>query len=624
MSSTLSSQIKRLGALLRRGAEDQVEETRGRLESTVEAFKDFVSKVIVSNFDHDRALETAERMFGTTKAKFAAVDGSEDQKLVSGLAVFWGGAYAATGTIEFRKGQTPKVEYATGFIERGKGVSSCIPVYVDRVSEVDQAVMTEQDRGQTTVSKAMTEQAVVDNSTIASWIMTFSEYYLAYQIAKNKEADIILLDRSLSTTLNSLTYDTSRRSRWVTEGSIHGYEVNGVPIDKNDMGYGRHHIVNPGLALPTARGDYIRYALVLHVQQAGKPLGVDEICRGLGIKTDDRRKRALNFLEKSVHEGYLIESGEKYAPNPLYLRSWQRVTKLMEDIGGQFFEGVSANPMRIKKKDGDHWITTQDLAFLTLYCIEMLIEECWSNNVLLIGITKDTTARDFKGHLAPVCGNEGIWNVDGEKLRQVPSTDRMLLQATSVYHHKHIPVPWSLVEYDTAFQTIVPDFKHRKGFVAGGRRNRISRERLFVKSYIQLDQSKRDPQFRSNVLFIDRLAYPRYDGENIIHFSHQYGGAVEPMDVILYRDKTVPNELQNLVMVVLSAMTAKSIPEVFGHNKPLFIADKIAKAQRARAKGMVDGTGQWLTANPGLRKFCFYMNTFRERRSEVEYARRRR
>jgi len=426
-----------LGALLRRGAEDQVEETRGKLESTVEAFKDFVSNVIVSNFDPDRASETAERMFGTTTAKFAAVDGSEDQKLVSGLAVFWGGAYAATGTIEFRKGQAPKVKYATGFIERGKGVSSCIPVYVDRVSEVDQAVMTEQDRGQTTVSKAMTEQAVVDNSTIASWIMTFSEYYLAYQIAKNKEADIILLDRSLSTTLNSLTYDTSRRSRWVSEGAIHGYEVDGVPIDKNDMGYGRHHIVNPGLTLPPARGDYIRYALVLHMQQAGKPLGIDQICRGLGIKTDDRRKRALNFLEKSVHEGYLIKSGETYAPNPLYLRSWQRVTKLVEDIGGQFFEGVSANPMRIKKKDGDHWITTQDLAFLTLYCMEMLVEECWSNNVLLIGITKDTTARDFKGHLAPVCGNDGIWNVDGEKLRQVPSTDRMLLQATSVYR----PVP---------------------------------------------------------------------------------------------------------------------------------------------------------------------------------------
>ena len=624
MSSTLSSQVKRLGELLRRGAEDQVDQTRGKLESTVETFKDFISNLIVSNFDRDGALETAERMFGTDKVRFAAIDGSQDQKLVSGLAVFWGGAYAATGTIEFQKGQAPKVNCATGFIERGKGVSSCIPIYVDQVSEVDEAVMAEREPGQATVGRAMTEQAVVDNSTIASWVMTFSEYYLAYQMAENREADLILLDRSLSTTLNSLTYDTSRRSRWVTEGAIHGYEVDGVPIDKNDMGYGRQHTVNLGLALPPARGDYIRYALVLHIQEAGRPLGLEEICGGLGIETDDRRRRALNFLEKSVEEGYLLKAGEKYAPNPLYLQSWQRTRKLVETVGQQFFEGESGNPMRIRKKDGEHWITTQDLAFLTLYCMEMLIEECWKNNVLLVGVTKDTTARDFKGHLAPVCGNEGIWKVDGEKLRQVPSTDRMLLQATSVYHYKHVPVPWSLVEYDTAFQTIVPDFMHRKGFVAGGRRNRISRERLFVKSYIQLDQSKRDPQFRSNVLFIDRLAYPQFDGQNTAHFSHQFGGAVEPVDVILYRDNTVPNELQNLVMVILGAMTAKSIPEVFGHNRPLFIADKIAKAQRARAKGMVDGTGQWLMNNPRLRRFCFYMNTFRERRSEVEYARGRR
>lgn len=623
MSSALSSQVKRLGELLRSGAEDQVDETRDKLRSTVETFKDFISNLIVSNFNPDRALETAEGMFGTATARFAAVDGSEDQKLVSGLAVFWGGAYAAAGTIEFRKGQPPKVSFETGFTERGRGVSSCIPIYVDRVSEVDQAVMTDREPGHVTVGKAMTEQAVVDNSTIASWVMTFSEFYLAYQIAKNKEADIILLDRSLSTTLNSLTFDTSRRSRWMTEGAIHGCAVGGDHIDKNDMGYGRHHIVNPQLALPPARGDYIRYALVLHVQEAGRPLGLEEICRGLGVESDDRRRRAVSFLEKSVQEGYLIKKGEKYAPNPRYLRSWERVRELVDTIGRQFFEGKSGNPMRIAKKDGEQWITTQDLAFLTLYCVEMLMEACWKNNVLLIGVTKDTTARDFKSHLAPVCGNEGVWKVDGEKLRQVPSTDRMLLQATSVYHHEDIAVPWSLVEYDTAFQTIVPDFKHRKGFVAGGRRNRITRERLFLKSYIQLDQSQRDPQFRSNVLFIDRLAYPQYDGHNAMRFNHQFGGAVEPIDVILYRDNTVPNELQNLVMVILSAMTAKSIPEVFGHNKPLFIADKIAKAQRARAKGIVDGTGQWIMSNPRLRKFSFYMNTFRQRRSEVEHARRR-
>jgi hypothetical protein len=80
--------------------------------------------------------------------------------------------------------------------------------------------------------------------------------------------------------------------------------------------------------------------------------------------------------------------------------------------------------------------------------------------------------------------------------------------------------------------------------------------------------------------------------------------------------------MQNLMMVLLKAMSARSIPEVFGHNKPMFIADKIAKEQRLRVKGIIEATGLWLANNPRLRRFSFYMNTFRERRAEIEYARR--
>jgi hypothetical protein len=278
--------------------------------------------------------------------------------------------------------------------------------------------------------------------------------------------------------------------------------------------------------------------------------------------------------------------------------------------------------MRIKKREGYKWLTTQDLAFLTLYCLYTLVEECWKRKILLIGITKDTTARDFKSHVIPVCVNASIWNADKKKLEDIPSTDRMLLQAISLFNHEKIPTPWSLIEYDSAFQTIVPDFDHRKGFVSGAIKNRIIPERLFVKTYVQLDQADRDPQLRSNVLFIDRLVYPEFDEENRVAFKHQYGGAVEPIEPIFYRDKTVPNRLQNLVMIILKAMGARSIPEVFGHNKALFIADKIAKGQRERAKGIVEATGYWLMNHPKLRKFSFYMNTFRERRAGVEYARR--
>ncbi|MEM3027308.1 MAG: DNA double-strand break repair nuclease NurA [Candidatus Bathyarchaeia archaeon] len=622
MASLLSSEVKRFGSLLRLGAEEQVEEARGRLEATVGLYRDFVASLIVSDFDPIRARKTAEELWGSSKVTFAAIDGSQDQRLISGLAVFWGGAYAVMGTVDFTD-QGPVVEYATGFTQRSRGVSSCVPIYVDQVQDVDQSVMHLGLAGELTVTSPLTEQAVVDNSTIASWIMTFSELYLAYRMVLEEDAKILLLDRSLSATLNSLTYDTSRRSRWELELAILGLEIDGICLDKNDLAYARHYIVNEILGLPPPRGDYLRYALVLYIQRSGKAMSLQEICEGLGILGKDRVRRAEAYLEKSVKEGYLRKTGSLYEASQRYLGTWNRIRKLVDEIGAQLFEGKGRNPMKIKKGEKYEWLTTRDVAFLSLFCFQALIEESWRRKVLLIGITKDTTATDFKAHLAPVCGNEGIWPVDAEGLRAIPSTDRMLLQAMSVFAYDQIPVPWSLIEYDTAFQTIVPDFKGRKGYISGGRRNRISRERLFLKSYVQLDQSAKDPRFRSNVLLIDRLVRPEYDADKVVRFKQEYGGAEEPIEVLLYPDRDATNEVQNLVMVLLSSMGARSIPEVFGHNKPLFIADKIAKAQRQKFSGIIEGTALWLMNSPRLRRFCFYMNTFRERREEVEHARRR-
>ena len=47
--------------------------------------------------------------------------------------------------------------------------------------------------------------------------------------------------------------------------------------------------------------------------------------------------------------------------------------------------------------DGDQtrWMTTLDLAFLSLFTLNLLIEESVRNNILLVGITKDTAARDL-------------------------------------------------------------------------------------------------------------------------------------------------------------------------------------------------------------------------------------
>ncbi len=610
-----------MGNILKRGAEDQIEEAGREFKAAQSLYDMFLSQLFKTQFDFAYAYKTAREMFGSSKVRFVAIDGSQDQRLMAGLAVFWGGAYASSGTVEFRSDHPPKVLYHTGFVERGSGVSSCVPIYVDRIQKMDQTVTAFTEPGQTTITMPLTDQAVVDNSSIAGWIMTFSELYLAYKTVKEEDVGIILLDRSLSGTWTSLMYDTSKRANWKTDGALHGFEIDGVPIDINEMGYGRCYLYNPLLQIPPARGDYLRYAVIYLLQNTGDSMNPRDICIQLNIEDDDRRERVKKYLEKAVEEDYLTESGGHYSINPRYLEAWNRLKKLVVTIGEQIFKTDSGNPMQIKKGISSQWLTTQDLAFLCLYCLYMLIEECWNRTVLLVGITKDTTARDFKSHVIPICSNEGIWKIDTEQLN-FPSTDRMLLQAVSLFNHDKIPVPWSLIEYDAAFTTIVPEFeKQRKGYVSGAVKNHVIAERLFLKTYVQLDKSDRDPQLRSNVLFIDRLVYPDYDLSNLYHFKHEYGGAVEPIQPIFYRDNSAVNTVQNLVMITLKSMSARSIPDLFGHNKPLFIADKISKAQRFKIKGLIDTVSHLLMNNRKLRHSSFYMNTFRERRAEIEYTR---
>jgi hypothetical protein len=172
---------------------------------------------------------------------------------------------------------------------------------------------------------------------------------------------------------------------------------------------------------------------------------------------------------------------------------------------------------------------------------------------------------------------------------------------------------------------IVPELeKRRLGYVSGAVRNRITPEKTFLKTYIQLSEAKTDKRLRSNVLFIDRLVYPEYDlrGDTLVRFKQRYGGAVEPIEAILFKSCDADNRIQNLIMVMLKEMSDSSIPEVFGHNKPLFITDKVAKWHNSEIRRIIDSTGVWISNNRDLRRFVFYMSTFRERRSELEQSRR--
>lgn len=631
-SSFLSRRIKRTSNLLKVGASGQVLEYEERFQSLRGLYDRLLSEYIVSEFSYSGAYETAEKFFGSSKVRFAGVDGTMYSRPLFDLMIFFGGAYAATGTIEFRKDAKPLVEYDSKFLQEGAGVSSVVPMYINEVPDVDQTFFDLEEPGELSVSKPLIDETIINNAMIANWIMSFAEYYLAYRLITDPDQNIriLLMDRALSAERASLLYDTSKRELWSAKGSLIGYEVDGVPIDMNDLAYGRYCVRNHALGLPPVRADYLRYAIIYLVEEKG-PLSLSEICEAFGIKDEKRAKRVERYVKASLKEGYFREKGSKYSVNPRYVDTWERLKKLVRLLGDRFFyedkeESLSSNRMKIVKDGKEHWLTTLDIAFLTLFCLYMIIEECWKRKILFVGLTKDTAARDFKRQLIPILQNEGMLRgtLTAEEFEEMPNTDRMILQSVSLFNTEKVRVPWSLVEYDSSFKTMVADRKGRKGYVFGARRNRISLEKTFLKTYVQLSEAARDPRLRSNVLLTDRLVHPEFDlsKESVVRFWNEFGAAKEPVEVLLFKDRTVENRLQNLIMVILRSMTSPSIPEAFGHNKPLFIADKVAKWHYSAFRRIADSTREWILNNHKLRKFVFYMSTFRERRARIEAARR--
>jgi hypothetical protein len=202
----------------------------------------------------------------------------------------------------------------------------------------------------------------------------------------------------------------------------------------------------------------------------------------------------------------------------------------------------------------------------------------------------------------------------------------MLLQFLSSLNYEKINLPWGLVEYDSAFVMAIPDFKKRKGYVSGANKNKITPSQLFLRSFIQLEDSKRDRRLRSNVLAIDRLVHPDFDlasNDNSIEFNHYYNN-IERIKFLLFKDKNHVNEIQNLLLFLLKSMSCGNIGETFGYNRALFVADKVAKWHNEQFRNIVDSTEHLMSCNKNLKNFVYYMNTYRERRESFESNRRRR
>jgi len=626
-TSFIGRRLKQTGDLLLGGAQKQVRDYRGKFESLKGSYDEFASKLLISYDSKKFSTKFVDEFFGTRRLKFAGIDGTVLKHDVFDLLIFFAGAYPAFGELEISDSGKAKITYDEKYLEHGVGVSSVLPVYISEVPQIDQTLLVRSEDGET-------DSWVVDNSAFADFMMGLSEFYLSYQLVSSENpVNILLIDRVFSSEVASFYAETSNfRIDLDHECGLIGYKINGRPFTKTEWIYARKLFGNLSSGTPPARGEFLLPRIIFELMHAeGNSLNREELIQKLGLDNEFRQARLDNELKNGIKgsedsEGIIVRNKEYFVLKPQYRDLKPRLKQLVDEVCGRIFSADSNVGYEDRFKISGRWLTTNDLAFLSLVCLHLAVEECWKKRILLVGVAKDTSARDLKRQVLPVLNHVGRFKGGfTDKREDTPDTDRMILQWISLHERAQLKVPWSSVEYDTAFKTIVPHFDREPGLVSGARRNQIALEKTFLKAYFQLCQASSEPKLRSNVLLYDRLVYPDFETDKgiCVTLKHDYEKRPdfpEPVEVVFFEGQE--NPVQAFIIPLFSSMTSMSIPELFGHLKPLYVADKVAKYHFTEVKGMIESTGNWLMNRPDLREFLFYLSSFRERRSSVEQSRR--
>jgi hypothetical protein len=93
--------------------------------------------LIVDKFDFTNASYTAKNFFDKDILHFVAIDGTAYSNPLFDMVIFYAGAYSCDGSIEFSQQDNLKIKYQNRFIDQSLDISSCIPVYIDKIPEID-------------------------------------------------------------------------------------------------------------------------------------------------------------------------------------------------------------------------------------------------------------------------------------------------------------------------------------------------------------------------------------------------------------------------------------------------------------------------------------------------------
>ena len=580
MSADLAAELSR-----------QTEELVSRFEQRASGFRgrgDLARLTVTA--DRGAAEAEARAFFGEGEHQATGIDGSMDFDERLQMILFY--ANATAYSCPFRVGERVSFDLASAGRDERLAASAAVPLWSEDLASV--------------LSRDAEMEMELEHSLerIPNAFMTLGEIYLALQACSRSR--LVFLDRPLSGTYSTLSRDARNMLKLGRSSLLEWGGGSGATQLDLELAVG---LGAPGLAVPT-RARYLHMA-VAKALLAG-PLTYAELSAALGVGEGEVRRAGARLQRYDRrHEGRLLgECGEER----LQLAEgasgyWERASGLALRYARDVF-AERKHPLSL---GGERYITILDVSAAALILLGSLCQEALAKRVLLLGITKDTTATDVTRAVLPYAARSGAVSLESDPPRL--RNDRAFLSILSS-ENPSVRTPWRTLGYDACLSTVV--------FMGEGFRSArkvVSREQLFVRSYFQLRTLKSDPGVRSQVFLFDRLYDQAADSGSLA--SLQVEERVGATRLAPYFESAASG-LSNLALHILSLNDNPEVFEAYGHNQLLYLADKAVKAEVRLLRSSLRGVADLRVGGVSRRRKVFGLVTpYRQQRAEAEHARGR-
>jgi len=543
---------------------------------------------LIAPLDKTSSEEFARAFLGEGEHIATGIDGSMDFDERLQMMLFYSNATAYSCPV--RVGTTIEFDLDSAHRDSLLTASAAIPLWAEDLG----SVFSQEPEVDLELEHSM--------ERIPNSFMTLAELYLATKACKKSK--IIFLDRPMSGTFSTLSRD-SRDLLRRRESKLVKWSKGGVSLLDLYLGL---NLGSPEMQIPI-RGRFLTSSILRELMSG--PLTHSDLAARLHVDEEKVQKARRRILELDRDFGGILladHGGGRLSLNESVRGYWKRISTLAVDYSKAVFEDRK-HPLAL---GNDEYLTILDVNAVSLFLLELLCSKARSDDVLVIGIAKDTPATDITRSVLPFSEERAFISLTSIPPRL--KNDRAFLTILSS-ENPSIKTPWRTQGYDSAFSTII---NVRGEFVSA--RKVVSRERLFLRSFFQLRTLKSDPAIRSQVFLFDRIYDERFDGASVRNLSVKERAG--DTDVEAYFEGPEGSTVSNAILHVLSLTDNPEVFEAFGHNQLLYLADKAVKADVRMMRSSLRSVADLRVGGVSRRKKVFgLVASYREQRAEAEQAR---